>query len=93
VSPTPARPITRAERAEGRREKNLSSYEKLRAFLDFVLGEYVRVGDEELNPEKLGSLIALEYFSAYEAEQHVGGVGKIRDAFIGFQPVLYDAGP
>ena len=85
-------PITRAERAEGRRDKILSSYdEKLRAFLDFVLGEYVRVGDEELNPEKLGSLIELKYFSAYEAEQQVGGVGKIRDAFIGFQPVLYDA--
>ncbi len=85
-------PITRAERVEGRRDKILSSYdEKLVAFLDFVLGEYVRVGDEELNPEKLGSLITLKYFSAYEAEQQVGGVGKIRDAFIGFQPVLYDA--
>ncbi len=86
-------PITRAERAEGRRDKILSSYdEKLGAFLDFVLGEYVRVGDEELNPEKLGSLIELKYYSAYEAEQQVGGVGKIREAFIGFQPVLYDAG-
>ena len=57
-----------------------------------VLGEYVRVGDEELNPDTLGSLIALKYFSAYEAEREVGGVGKIRDAFICFQPYLDDAG-
>ena len=86
-------PITRAERAEGRRDKILSSYdEKLGAFLDFVLGEYIRVGDEELNPEKLGSLIELRYYNAYEAERQVGSVGKIRDAFIGFQPYLYDAG-
>ena len=88
ISPTRRAPITRAERAEGRRDKILSSYdEKLGAFLDFVLGEYVRVGDEELNPEKLGSLIELKYFSAYEAEQPVrAGSSAIRDAFIGFQP-------
>jgi len=85
-------PITRAERVESRRDKILSSYdEKLAVFLDFVLGEYVRVGDEELNPEKLGSLIALKYRSVYDATEEAGSVGRIRDAFIGFQPYLYNA--
>lgn len=85
-------PITRAERVEGRRETILSSYDdKLGAFLDFVLGEYVRVGDEELNSDKLGALVALKYRSVYDATEQVGPIAKIRDAFVGFQPDLYDA--
>jgi hypothetical protein len=39
------------------------------AFLDFVLGEHLRVGDEELRPDKLGSPIALKYKSVYDATE------------------------
>ena len=50
------------------------------------------VGDQELDPGKLGSLIRLKYDNAYEAERKVGPVGRIRDAFIDLQTGLYDAG-
>ena len=62
----------------------------LQSFLEFVLGEYVRQGDEELWPDKLGSLIALKYGTAKQAAKSLGGGTAIRDAFIGFQHHLYE---
>jgi len=86
-------PITRAERVDARREKIMESYdEKLRGFLDFVLGDYVRRGDDELDPEKLGKLLQLKYHTVSDAAAELGSVAAIRDAFNGFQPTLYDAG-
>ena len=47
-------PITRQERAEGRKPFIMLNYnEKLQAFLDFVLAQYVVRGVSELDPEKL----------------------------------------
>ena len=52
-----AAPITREERVETRRTQALQSYSaELQAFLDFVLGQYVSQGIDELYQEKLGAL-------------------------------------
>ena len=47
-------PITRQERVETHRERIFSDYdEKLQAFLDFVLAQYVKEGVGELDSAKL----------------------------------------
>jgi type I restriction enzyme R subunit len=84
-------PITRAERVESRKGKILAQYDaKLQAFLDFVLGEYVKQGVEELDQEKLGDLLELKYRSIHDAADQLGGPVVIRDTFVGFQRYLYE---
>ena len=83
-------PITRSERVETRRVKIFSSYDpKLQAFLDFVLAQYVKQGVEELDQEKLGSLLELKYHTVDDAAAELGDVGTIRETFVGFQRHLY----
>jgi type I restriction enzyme R subunit len=84
-------PMTRSERAETHKTKIFSRYDgKLQAFLDFVLAQYVRQGVEELDEEKLASLVQLKYHTIANAADELGGVPVIRDTFIGFQQYLYD---
>jgi len=84
-------PLKRAERAEARRELILSRYNpKQRDFIDFVLGQYVQVGESELDGDKLPELLQLKYGSAADAVQALGSVGDIRATFRGFQQGLYD---
>jgi type I restriction enzyme R subunit len=57
-------PISRIERVETRKERIFSRYsedEKLQAFLDFVLVQYVRQGVSELDQERLPDLLELKY--------------------------------
>jgi type I restriction enzyme, R subunit len=83
-------PITRSERVEARRDDIVARYEpKLRAFLDFVLVQYVKQGVGELDQEKLGSLLELKYHTVADAALQLGQVSIIRDTFIGFQEYLY----
>ncbi len=83
-------PMTRAERVAGRKAGILSRYDaKLRTFIDFVLGQYVTQGVEELNREKLPKLLQLKYNSVTDAAAELGGVPMIRGAFIGFQQQLF----
>ncbi|MCP5316226.1 MAG: DEAD/DEAH box helicase family protein [Chromatiaceae bacterium] len=84
-------PITRAERVDTRRARILASYDdKLQAFLEFVLAQYVREGVSELDQDKLPDLLELKYHAISDAAHELGGVAKIRDAFVGFQKVLYE---
>jgi type I restriction enzyme, R subunit len=88
----PTAPLTRRERADASKRPIAAHYgEKLRAFLDFVLAQYVSQGVEELDQDKLGALIALKYGSTHEAAGELGGVAAIRDTFVGFQRYLYEA--
>ena len=64
--------------------------EKLQAFLDFVLAQYVKEGVGELDQEKLASLLELKYQTVHDATDQLGDVPIIRDTFIGFQRYLYD---
>jgi type I restriction enzyme, R subunit len=85
-------PITREERVNTRKDRIYSAYEdeKLRTFLDFVLGEYVKEGVAELDQEKLPQLLALKYRAVNDAARELGGIPKIRETFVGFQKFLYE---
>lgn len=85
-------PLKRAERADSRRESILSSYEpSQRDFLDFVLSQYVDVGESELDTDKLPELLQLKYGTPADAMKALGSVSDIRATFRGFQRGLYDA--
>ena len=83
--------VTRADRVASRKAVILPRYDdKLQAFLDFVLSQYIERGVEELDQDKLAALMILKYRGLPDATNALGGdVMKIRAAFIGFQPVLY----
>jgi len=87
--------ITRAERATARRAAVLSPFdERLGEFLDFVLGQYVDRGVEELGQDRLPRLLELKYRAVADATAQLGGdPRRIREAFIGFQRTLYEARP
>lgn len=54
-------------------------------FLEFVLSKYIERGVEELDQEKLPSLLELKYHAVSDAAERLGGVQKIRNLFIQFQ--------
>jgi type I restriction enzyme, R subunit len=84
-------PITREQRVTMRRDDIFARYDgKLQAFLDFVLGQYVTQGVEELDQEKLGALLQLKYHTIDDAAAQLGSVLLIRDTFVGFQQHLYN---
>ena len=83
-------PITREERVETHKDQIFSQYdERLQAFLGFVLAQYVKEGVGELGEAKLPHLLELKYRAVSDATEQLGGVARIRDAFIGFQKHLY----
>jgi len=83
-------PITRQERVDNHKYIILSNYdEKLQAFLDFVLNEYVKEGVHELDDAKLPHLLELKYGGVADAAEQLGSVAEIREAFVGFQQYLY----
>lgn len=81
-------PRTREERANMCREKAMGRYEaSLQEFLDFVLTQYVKEGSKEL--ESPVGLIRSKYSTPLDAEEKLGSMQKIREAFVGFQQYLY----
>lgn len=64
--------------------------DRLRDFLDFVPGEYVKVGEVEPDPAKLAELVTLKYGSVSDAQKAFGGMAPIREAFLGFQRYIYE---
>jgi len=84
-------PITREERVNTHKAQIFSHYDddKLRVFLDFVLGEYVEEGVTELDQLKLTPLLELKYRDVNDAARELGGIQTIRQTFIGFQQYLY----
>lgn len=84
-------PVTRSERVDARKPKILSPYDdKLQAFLEFVLGQYIQEGVGELADEKLPGLLELKYRALDDAAAKLGGLKRIREAFVGFQKRLYE---
>ncbi len=83
-------PITRQERVALRRARIFSDYDdKLQAFLDFVLLQYVKEGVGELDSAKLPDLLELKYHTVSDAASQLGSVTGVREAFVGFQKTLY----
>lgn len=57
-----------------------------------MLSQYVKVGVEELDQEKLSPLLKLKYNNAIaDAIADLGQPEQIKDAFAGFQKFLYEA--
>ena len=86
-------PLTRAERAKAAQSRintEYADYKKL-AFLDFVLGQYVKAGVGELDQDKLPPLLKLKYHALADAAQDLGSPEQIRGVFVGFQKFLYQS--
>ncbi len=85
-------PLTREERAtHAKLEINTHFNSKQQTFLDFVLAQYVKVGVDELELQKLGPLLKLKYKeSIADAIKDLGPADQIRTVFEGFQKYLYE---
>lgn len=85
------KPITREERVSNSKINILTGLDdKQKEFIDFVLTKYIETGVEELDQEKLPSLLELKYHSIADAAAKLGGVNIIKDTFISFQKYLYE---
>lgn len=84
------KPITREKRVAQSQNQIFEDLDiNQKEFLDFVLTKYVESGVEELDLEKLSSLLRLKYQEVEDATELLGGVKKIKETFIGFQKYLY----
>ncbi|MBS4021142.1 MAG: DEAD/DEAH box helicase family protein [Dethiobacter sp.] len=84
------KPITRKLRvAEAQASIFYGLDDKQKEFIEFVLSKYIETGVEELDQEKLPSLLELKYHSIADAVEMLGGVSKIQSTFIAFQLHLY----
>jgi len=83
--------LTRSDRAAHAKALASGRYGyKQQAFIDFVLGQYVSQGVDELAPEKLTPLLRLRYKNALaDAATDLGPPDQIRSTFVGFQRLLY----
>ena len=84
-------PVTRENRAALARPVIDAKFaDKQRAFLDFVLAQYVKEGVDELAQEKLSPLLKLRYHNAIaDAIADLGPPAEIGAMFSGFQEYLY----
>lgn len=85
-------PCSREERAAFAKVGiNANFNAKQQAFLDFVLSHYVNVGVDELDPDKLTSLLRLKYQNSIaDALADLGRPEEIGRVFTGFQKFLYE---
>ena len=86
-----ASPVSRAERAAAAKAASGAEFtDKQRAFIDFVLAQYVAQGVDELDAEKLSPLLKLKYRNAIaDAFVELGQPDQVRRLFVGFQRHLY----
>ena len=64
--------------------------EKQREFISFVLSKYIESGVEELDQEKLPTLLTNKYQSLEDAKAVLGEVKNISTLFVEFQKHLYE---
>ena len=64
--------------------------DKQKEFIEFVLSKYVETGVDELDIEKLPTLLTNKYQSLEDAKEVLGNVGDISKLFIEFQKYLYE---
>ena len=85
-------PLTREQRADAARAATAAEFtDRQRAFVDFVLAQYVKQGVDELDNEKLAPLLRLKYGAALsDAFDQLGRPDQVRGVFVGFQRHLYE---
>jgi type I restriction enzyme R subunit len=82
--------MTRKERVEASRKRIYADLEpNQRQFVDFVLSQYLDLGVDELQQERLPQLLAIKFHGQMEGIQALGGTDKARATFIEFQRELY----
>jgi len=82
--------VSRAERAShAKQDINGKFTPKIQQFLNFVLDQYVSIGVDELEQEKLRHLLVLKYHAINDAVVDLGGAQEISQVFSGFQKYLY----
>lgn len=83
-------PISREVRvAKAQSQIFASLRSEQKEFIEFVLSKYIETGVEELDQEKLPSLLLLKYKAIEDAKEILGTVETIRNVFINFQKFLY----
>lgn len=82
--------VSRAARVETNKDNiyNLLN-EQQREFVAYVLRNYVNEGVDELDVEKLSTVLTAKYGSIHSAQQQLGSGQDIRRTFIDFQAELY----
>jgi len=86
-----ATPVSREERATAAKAASaLGLSDKQRAFVAFVLAQYVNQGVDELDAEKLSPLLKLRYRALPDAFAQLGRPEEVRDLFLGMQRYLYE---
>ncbi|RYD16999.1 MAG: DEAD/DEAH box helicase [Lysobacteraceae bacterium] len=85
-------PVPRSERARRAKAAVNGTYKSNPhlAFVDFVLGHYVKQGVDELAIEKLTPLLRLRYHAIADAAAELGPPERIRSLFVGLQKYLYE---
>jgi type I restriction enzyme R subunit len=84
-------PLTREARAEAARIAGTVHFtDKQQAFVDFVLGQYVKQGVGELDAEKLSPLLRLRYKALNDAFAELGKPEQVRRIFVDIQRHLYN---
>ncbi len=86
-SKKPIQRATRVANAENEIYKDLN--DKQKEFIDFVLSKYVEGGVEELDINRLSSLVELKYKSLHDGQKILGNADEIKNTFIEFQKHLY----
>jgi len=87
-------PLPRETRAEACRAASAAELnDKQRAFIDFVLAQYVKQGVDELDQDKLSPLLRLRYRALNDAFAELGKPDQVRKLFVGFQRHLYPSRP
>ncbi len=85
------KPVTREARVAAAQHNIFALLDvNQKEFLEFVLTKYIETGVEELEQEKLPSLLELKYHAVSDAADKLGGVPRIRELFIEFQKHLYN---
>ena len=88
-----ADPVSRAARADHARTAASAAdglTDRQQSFVDFVLGQYVKQGVDELDDLKLKDLLKLKYNNAIsDAFAELGQPDQVRRVFVGFQRHLY----
>jgi type I restriction enzyme, R subunit len=85
-----AEPVSREARASAAKTAaEMALTDPQRAFVDFVLAQYVAQGVEELDQDKLSPLLRLRYQALGDAFAELGEPERIREIFVGFQQHLY----
>jgi type I restriction enzyme R subunit len=82
---------TRAARADAAKKATAAEVtDKQQAFVEFVLGQYIAQGTDELDQEQLSPLLRLKYRALDDAFNELGRPDRVRKVFVGFQRHLYE---